>query len=158
MLMFTLGISCLITSNLPWFMGLTFQVPMQYCSLQHWTFLLSPVTSITGCCFCFDSIPSFYLELFLHWSPVAYWAPTHLGSSSLSVLSFYLFILFMGFSRQEYCSGLSFPFSSGSHFVRTLHQLFLWQVQNITNHCLLQPAIEPVRVYLCEFPAWWLEF
>ena len=33
---FTLAISCLTTSNLPWFMDLTFQVPMQYCSLQHW--------------------------------------------------------------------------------------------------------------------------
>ena len=36
MSMFTLVISCLTTSNLPWFMDLTFQVPMQYCSLQHW--------------------------------------------------------------------------------------------------------------------------
>ena len=34
MLMFTLAISCLIISNLPWFMDLTFQAPMQYCSLQ----------------------------------------------------------------------------------------------------------------------------
>ena len=32
-------------------MDLTFQVPMQYCSLQHWTSLPSPVTSTTGCCF-----------------------------------------------------------------------------------------------------------
>ena len=40
--------------------------------------------------------------VFLHWSPVAYWTPTDLGSLSLSVLSFCLFILFMGFSRQEY--------------------------------------------------------
>ena len=30
--MFTLAISCLTTSNLPWFMDLIFQVPMQYCS------------------------------------------------------------------------------------------------------------------------------
>ena len=29
-------------------MDLTFQVPMQYCSLQHRTLLLSPVTSTTG--------------------------------------------------------------------------------------------------------------
>ena len=29
--MFTLAISCLTTSNLPWFMDITFQVPMQYC-------------------------------------------------------------------------------------------------------------------------------
>ena len=27
-------------TNLPWFMDLTCQVPMQYCSLQHWTFCL----------------------------------------------------------------------------------------------------------------------
>ena len=109
MSMFTLGISCLTTSNMPWFMDLTFQVPMQYYSLQHRTFLPSPVTSTTGCCFCFGSISSFFLELFLHWSPVTCWAPTDLGSSSFSILSFCLFILFMGFSRQEYWSGLPFP-------------------------------------------------
>ena len=106
MSMFTLAISCLTTSNLPWFMDLTFQVPMQYCSLQHQTLLVSPVTSTTGWCFFFGSVLSFFLELFLHWSPVAYWAPTDLRSSSFSVLSFCLFILFMGFSRQEYWSGL----------------------------------------------------
>ena len=43
MSMFTLVISCLTTLNLPWFMSLTFQVPMQYCSLQHQTLLPSPV-------------------------------------------------------------------------------------------------------------------
>ena len=106
---FTLAISYLTTSNLLWFMDLTFQVPMQYCSWKHQTLLPSPVISTTGCCFCFGSISSFFLELFLHWSPVAYWAPTNLGSSSFSVLSFYIFILFMGFSRQEYWSGLPFP-------------------------------------------------
>ena len=97
------------TSNLPWFMDLTFQVPMQYCSLQHQTLLPSPVTSTTGYCFCFGSISSFFLELFLHWSPVAYWEPTDLGSSSISILSFCLFTRFMGFSGQEYWSGLPFP-------------------------------------------------
>ena len=102
--MFTLAISCLTTSNLPWFLDLTLQVPMQYCSLQHWTLLLSPVPSTTGCCFCFVSIPSFFPELFLYWSPVANWAPTNLWSSSFSFLSFCLFIMFMGFSRQEYRS------------------------------------------------------
>ena len=120
MLTFTVAISCLITSNLPWFMDLTFQVPMQYCSLQHWTLLLSPVPSTTGCCFCFGSIPSFFLELFLHWSPVAYWAPTDLWSSSFSILSFCLLILFMGFSRQEYWSGF--------------HSLLQW-----TTFCLTSP-------------------
>ena len=109
MLMFTLARSCLTTSNLPWFMDLTFQVTMQYCSLQHQTLLVSPVTSTTGYCFCFGSIPSFFLELFLHWSPVAYWAPNDLGCSSFGILSFCVFLLFMGFSRQEYWSGLPFP-------------------------------------------------
>ena len=74
---------------------------MQYCSLWHWTLLLSPVTSTTGYCFCFGSFPSFCLELFLHWSPVAYWAPTYLGSFSFSILSFCLFILFMVFSSKN---------------------------------------------------------
>ena len=68
MLMFTLVISCLTTSNLPWFMDLTFQVPMQCCSLQHWTLLPSWVTSRTGRYFHFGSIPSFFLELFPHCS------------------------------------------------------------------------------------------
>ena len=83
---------------------------MQYCS-----FTASDLVSITShihnqvlfllwlCLFIL------FLELFLHWSPVAYWAPTDLGSSSFSVLSFCLFILFMGFPRQEYWSGLPFP-------------------------------------------------
>ena len=104
----TLAISCLITSNLPWFTDLTFQVSVQHCSLQHCTLLPLPVGPQLG----FFSL--LWLCLFilsgvlLYSSPVAYWAPTDLGSSSSSVLSFCLFILFMGFSRQEYWSDLSF--------------------------------------------------
>ena len=55
--------------------------------------------------FALASFP-FFVELFLHWSAVAYWVPTNLGSSSFSVLSF---CLFMGFSRQEYWGSLPFP-------------------------------------------------
>ena len=109
MSMFTLAISCLITSNLPWFMDLTFEVLKQYCSLQHQTLLLPPEKSATGCGFCFGSVSSFFLKLFLHSSPVAYWAPNNMGSSSFSVIYFGFFILFMGFSRQECWSGLPFP-------------------------------------------------
>ena len=90
-------------------MDLTFQVPMQYCSLQHWTLLPSAVTSTSGHCFCFGSVSLAFLELLLHWSTTAYWAPIDLGSSSLSIISFCLFILFFGFSRQEYWSSLPFP-------------------------------------------------
>ena len=45
---FTLAVSGLTTSNLPWFMALTFQVHIQYCFLQHRTSLPSLVTSTTG--------------------------------------------------------------------------------------------------------------
>ena len=119
---FTLAISCLTTSNLPWFMDLTFQVPMQYYSLQHWTLLLSPVTSTAGYCFCFGSIPSFFLELFLHWSAVAYWTHTDLGSSSFSILSFCLFILFMG--------------SQGKNTEVVCHFLLQW-----TTFCQISPPL-----------------
>ena len=79
---------------------------MQCCSLatSDFTSITSHITTVSY--FHFGSIPSFFLELFLHWSPVAYWAHTDLGSSSFSVLSF---CLFMGFSSQEYWSGLPFP-------------------------------------------------
>ena len=83
---------------------------MQYRSLQHWNLFPSPVTSTAGRYFCFGSVSLFFLVLFLHFSPVPYWAPTDLGSSSFSVISSCLFILFMGFSRQEYWTGL--PFNS----------------------------------------------
>ena len=103
MLTFTLAISCLTTSNLPRFMDLTFQV---LCNIALYSI---------GPCFyhqsypllgiVFDCLHPFILSgVILHWSPVAYWIPTDLGSSSFSILSFCLFILFMGFSRQEYWS------------------------------------------------------
>ena len=83
---------------------------LQCPTLLPWTLFPWPVISIAGHCFHFGSISSFFLKLFLHSSPVTYWAPTNLGSSSFSVLSFCLFILSMGFPRQEYWSDL--PFSS----------------------------------------------
>ena len=73
MSMSTLAISCLTTFNLPWFMDLTFQVPMQYCSLSHQTLLPWPLTSRTGHCFCICAISSFFLELFLHSILSTYW-------------------------------------------------------------------------------------
>ena len=94
---------------------------MQYCSLQHWTLLLSPVTSTTGYCFCFGSIPSFFLELFLHRSPVAYWAPTDLGSSSFSVLSFLSFHSVHGVLKARILKWFAITFSRGLHSVWPLH-------------------------------------
>ena len=110
MLMFTLAFSYLTASNLPWFMDLTFQVPMQYCSLQHWTLLPLPVTSTTGCCFCFGSVSSFFLVLFLHSSPEAYWAPTDLGSS-ISVPYLFAFSYCSWGSQARILKWFAIPFS-----------------------------------------------
>ena len=82
---------------------------MQYFFLQHWTLLSPPDTSTHGHHFCFGSTSSFFLEVFLCSFPVAYWTPTNLGCLSFSVISVCLFILFMGFSWQEYWSGLPSP-------------------------------------------------
>ena len=122
--MFTLAISCLTTWNLPWFMDLTFQVPMQYCSLQYWILLLSPVTSTIGCCFCLGSISSVFLELFLHWSTVAYWAPTNLGSSFFSVLSFLPFHTVHGVLKARILKWFAIPFCS------TLRNQRLWHLSH----------------------------
>ena len=108
MSVFTPAISCLITSNLPLFINLTFQVSVQYFSLQYHILLSVPNTSTTGCHFHFDSASSFFLELFLYSFPVAYWTPTDLGVLILKFHIFFPFILFMQFSRQEYWSGLPF--------------------------------------------------
>ena len=136
MSVFTLAISCLTTSNMPWFMDLTFQVPMQYCSLQHWTLLSSPVTSTIECCFCFGSTSSFFLELFLHWSPVAYWAPTDLESSSFSFLSFCLFILF--WSEKD----------------GNIQGRFILETLKIKGHS--NSPFQTTQDYLCNSPVKWL--
>ena len=60
-------------------MDLTFQVPLQCCSLFHWTLLSPPYTFTTGCCFHFGSASSFLLEIFLLPPPVAIWTPADLG-------------------------------------------------------------------------------
>ena len=111
MSMFTVAISYLTTSNLPWFMDLTYQVPMQYCSLQLTASYFSSITS---------HIHNFVL--FLLWLCLFILSGVIFPLISSSILgtylpgefifqcpTFFLFILFMGFSGQEYWSGLPFP-------------------------------------------------
>ena len=124
MSVFTLAVSYLNIANFLWFRDLTFKVPMQYCFLQHHTLLSPPDSSRTGSRFCFDSVCSFLQELFLCSLPVVYWAPPDLWSSSLSVIPFYLFILFMEFSRQECWCGLPYP-SPGDQ-VLTILSISIW--------------------------------
>ena len=79
--------------------------------------------------------------IILHSSPVAYWTPTDLGSSSFSVLSFFLFILFMGFSRQEYWSGLPFPFPV-DHVLSELSTM-IRPSSNQISHSVVSDSLQP---------------
>ena len=151
----SLAISCLTTSNLSWFMDLTFQVPMQYCSLLHQALISPPDTFTAGLFFLLwlklfipsgatsllfpSSILGTYCpvvekEMATHSSILAWrilwmedlgglqsmgrkesdttslsFSLTVLWTSFFIVISFYLFILFMGSSRQECWSDLPFP-------------------------------------------------
>ena len=115
---FTLAISCLTTSNLPWFVGLPFQGPMQYCSLQHQTLLPSPVTPTTGCCFYFGSVSSFLLELFFYCSPLGTYQPGDLICHCPIFLPFHTV---HGVLKARILKRFAVAFSSGPCYVRTLH-------------------------------------
>ena len=146
MSMFTLAISCFTTSNLPWFMDLTFQVCMQYCSLQHQTLLPLPVTSTTGCYFCFGFTFSFFLELLLHWSPVAalgtYWPREFIFQCSV----FLPFHTVHGVVRQEYWSSLQFP-SPVDHVLSELSTMT--HLSWVAPHGLAHSFIELDKAVVC---------
>ena len=78
MSVFTLAIACLTKSYLTWFIELTFQIPMQYCSLQHQALLSPTDTSFSSY---FSTLPQYQIGHLPAWV-------TH-----LLVLSFCLFIL-----------------------------------------------------------------
>jgi len=111
MSMYTPAISCLTTFNLPWFMDLTFQVPMQYCSLQHWTLLPSPITSITGLCFLFGFVSSFFLELFLHSNSIL--GTYRPGEFIFQCSIFFPFHTVHGVLKARTLKWFAIPFSSG---------------------------------------------
>ena len=60
---------------------------MQYSSLLHQTLLSSPATSTNGHCFLVGSASSFYMELSLQSSPVAYWTSINLVGGGVVHLS-----------------------------------------------------------------------
>ena len=123
-------------------MDLILQDPMQYCSLQHQNLLLQPDTSPAKCHSHFGPAASFLLELLvtaLCSSPVAYWTPSDLGSSSSNIVSFCLCTLSMGSSRQEYCGGLLFlpPVNDILSELFTMTCLF-W----VALHCIIHSFVE----------------
>ena len=96
-------------------MELTFQIPMKYHSLQHQTLPPAPVTSPQ-----LGVLRPFILSGVI--SPlISSSIPTNLGSSSFSVLSFCLFVLFHGVLKARILKWFAIPFSSARCFVRTLH-------------------------------------
>ena len=120
---FTLVISCLTMSNLSWFMDLTFQILMQYYSIQHQTFLSPLDTYAVENLSCFGLTASLFLELLLialFPYPVAYWKPSDLGGSSSGVISFCLFILSWVSPGRNTGVDCHFPFQ-GTMFFRALY-------------------------------------
>ena len=115
MSMLTLAIS-LTTSNLPWFMDLTFQFPMQQSSLQNGTLLTSPDTSTTWYHFCFGSTISFFLELLLCSSPVV----TAYLLTRVFIFQCLIFLPFHtvhGVLKARMLKQFAIPFSSGPSLV-----------------------------------------
>ena len=138
--------------------------------MQYWSYsirlyfhrrsLPSSDTSITEYSFCFGSVSSFFLWLFIHSYPVAFWAPTDPRSISFSVISFLLFLLFMGFSRQAYWSGLPFP-SPVDHVLSELPIMIhpSWVVLHGMAHTFIELAKAVVHVIsLISFLRLWYSF
>ena len=104
--------------------------------------------------------PPFILELFLHSSPVASWAPTDLGTHLSVSLSFCLFLLLMGFSRQECWSGLPFP-SPVDHILSELS--IMTHPSWVSLHCMAHSFTELHKavihvIILVSFLWFWFSF
>ena len=118
--MFTLCISCLTTSNLPSFMDLTFQVPMQCCSLQHHTLLLPPDLSTARLCFHFGSASSSSGSISLLFSSSTLGTYPY-GKFIFQCHIFLPFHAILGVLKARILNLFSISFSNGPRFVRTLH-------------------------------------
>ena len=128
MSMFTLAISCLITSNLPLFMDLTFQVPMRYCSLQHRTdFHHQTHSQVDAFSTLAQPLHSWsYFSTLLQYHIALLFSSIILGTYWPGKL-FFQFPIFLpfhiihGFLKTRILKWFAIPFSTGLCFVRTLH-------------------------------------
>jgi len=103
---------------------------MQYCSLHHQTLLPSPVTSTTGCCF-FLWLCHFILSGVI--SPLI--SSSILGTYRPGEFIFHCPIFLPFHTIHEVLKArilkwFAIPFSSGPHFVRTLHQRWRSSIQS----------------------------
>ena len=124
MSVFTLATSSLTTSNLPWVVDLTFQVPMQYCSysvglyFHHWPhsqlgvllwlhlFILSGIISPLSSS---SILGTYWPGEFIFQCPI-FQCPIFLPFHTVH-----------GVLKARILKWFAIPFSSGPHFVRTLH-------------------------------------
>ena len=101
-------------------MDLTIQDPMQYCSLQHQTLLLSTVTSKLGIVFALAQ------SLHAFWSYCSTDLQQHIGhlpswGVHLTVSYLFPFHTVNGVLKARALKWFAIPFSSGPHSVRPLH-------------------------------------
>ena len=122
MSVFTVVISCLTPSNLPWFIDPTFQVPRQYHSLQHWNF-----TSITShihnwalfslwlCLFILSGgiSPLFSRCILSNYQPEEFIFQCHI---------FFPFYTLHGALKVRMLKWFAIPFSNGHRFVRNVNE------------------------------------
>ena len=90
---------------------------MQYCSLQHWTFLLSPVPSTTGYCFCFGSIPFILSGIIYPLISSSILGTYRPGEFIFQCPIFLPFPTVHGVLKARILKWLAIPFSSGPHSV-----------------------------------------
>ena len=117
--MVTLAISCVTTSNLPWFMDLTFQVPMQYCSYSIRLYFHHPSHPQLGVVFAWlhPFILSGVISPLISSSLLGTYQP---GEFIFQCHTFLSFHTVHGVLKTRILK-LAIPFSIGPHFVRTLH-------------------------------------
>ena len=149
--MFTLAISCLITFSLPWFVDLTFQVPMRYHYLQHQTLFCPPEISTSKCHFHFSLfiLPGAISLLF----PSSLLDPYQHGGSVFWSHIFLPFHTVHGVLEARTLKWFAIPFSSGPHFVRTLHHYLSILDVGGKSHwvCKLGPSRVLLRLQAQDF-------
>ena len=94
---------------------------MQYCSLQHWTLLPSPVPSTAGCCFALaPSLHSFQSYFSTDISSIlGTYRPGEILFKYPIILPFHTV---HGVLTARTLKWFAIPFTSGPHYVRPLHR------------------------------------
>ena len=156
--MFTLAI-CLTTSNLAWFMDLTFLIALQYCF-----FKTSDFTSFTShlnkwalfsLCLCFFTLSGVISILFSSSILGTYWPREFISQCPI----FLPFHTVQGVLKARILKWFAIPFCSGPRFVRTVHHDPLWVAPHSIAHSFIELDKAVVHVIrLVSFLFLWFSF